>query len=193
MASSTIQSIAYGISPKPATATIDPVVATAERALWSLILSGIPGSFWVDYMPLLKFIPPWFPCAGFRRKAKEWRKDVTDMLNERYDLLKRKMADEDYVPACFVTHCSNDDSGYDEQLIRESAGAVYMAGTDTTLCAWETFFLAMLCNPDVQTKAQEEIDRVIGASRLPEFNDRDHLPYVMAIVYEVLRLVLLLF
>ncbi len=41
--------------------------------------------------------------------------------------------------------------------------------------------------PDVQRKAQEEIDRVIGANRLPTAQDRENLPYINAIVKEVLR------
>lgn len=40
---------------------------------------------------------------------------------------------------------------------------------------------------DVQKKAQEEIDRVIGHERLPDFGDRKSLPYLEAIYLEVLR------
>ena len=36
-------------------------------------------------------------------------------------------------------------------------------------------------------KAQAEIDRVVGRDRLPTFNDRPHLPYIRAIVREILR------
>ena len=46
----------------------------------------------------------------------------------------------------------------------------------------ETFFLAMLHYPDVYRKAQEEIDRVIGNERLPDFTDRYSLPYLEALV-----------
>lgn len=45
----------------------------------------------------------------------------------------------------------------------------------------------MSLNPDVQKKAQAELDAVIGPHRFPEFNDRESLPYVNAIVKEVLR------
>jgi len=41
--------------------------------------------------------------------------------------------------------------------------------------------------PDVQLKAQEEIDRVVGNKRLPNVEDRTNLPYVDAIVKEILR------
>lgn len=50
-----------------------------------------------------------------------------------------------------------------------------------------TFILVMLQNPDVQRRAQDEIETVIGPTRLPEFIDRDDLPYVDAIVRELYR------
>jgi cytochrome P450 len=45
----------------------------------------------------------------------------------------------------------------------------------------------MTLYPEVQRKAQEEIDRVIGNSRLPDHLDQDDLPYVQAVLKEVLR------
>ena len=51
----------------------------------------------------------------------------------------------------------------------------------------ETFFLAMTLSPEVMKKAREELDRVIGKERLPEFSDGDNLPYIDAVVKELLR------
>ena len=45
----------------------------------------------------------------------------------------------------------------------------------------------MVHNPEVMKKAQEELDRVVGKERLPDFSDKDHLPYVNAMVKELLR------
>jgi len=47
--------------------------------------------------------------------------------------------------------------------------------------------LAMIAYPEKQKKCQEELDRVIGTSRMPTFEDQDHLPYVNATVRELLR------
>jgi cytochrome P450 len=47
--------------------------------------------------------------------------------------------------------------------------------------------LAMVLYPDAQKKAQEEIDKVIGPDRLPNFEDRHSLPFVEAFYREVLR------
>lgn len=41
--------------------------------------------------------------------------------------------------------------------------------------------------PDVQKRAQAELDAVVGPSRLPEHADRDALPYLDAIVKETMR------
>jgi cytochrome P450 len=49
------------------------------------------------------------------------------------------------------------------------------------------FFLAMLVNPEVQTKAQAEVDRVVGKDRLPEPEDRKDMPYCEAVINECLR------
>jgi cytochrome P450 len=48
-------------------------------------------------------------------------------------------------------------------------------------------FLAFTMYPDVQRRAQEEVDRVIGAERLPGLADRDKLEYIDAVVKEVHR------
>ena len=55
--------------------------------------------------------------------------------------------------------------------------------------ALNIFTLAMLKYPHVQVKAQEYIDHVVGRERLPDFSDRDALPYITAIVQEILRYV----
>ena len=45
----------------------------------------------------------------------------------------------------------------------------------------------MSLNPDVQKKAQAELDLVVGPDRLPDHNDKPMLPYVNAILKEALR------
>ena len=45
----------------------------------------------------------------------------------------------------------------------------------------------MALYPEVQKKAQAEIDAVVGSNRLPDFNDRPSLPYINAVVKESSR------
>jgi hypothetical protein len=51
----------------------------------------------------------------------------------------------------------------------------------------QALFLAMVLYPEVQKKAQVEIDAVMGTNRLPDFDDRPSLPYINAIVKELMR------
>jgi cytochrome P450 len=50
-----------------------------------------------------------------------------------------------------------------------------------------SFFLAALLHPDIQKRAQEELDAVTGRERLPTFDDRPRLPFVDAVCKEVMR------
>lgn len=50
-----------------------------------------------------------------------------------------------------------------------------------------TFLIACLLHPELQKKARDEIDAVVGRERLPTFEDRPKLPFVDAICKEVLR------
>jgi cytochrome P450 len=50
-----------------------------------------------------------------------------------------------------------------------------------------SFFLAMTLFPEVMKKGQAEIDTIIGNDRLPDFSDRENLPYIDAMAKEVFR------
>ena len=47
--------------------------------------------------------------------------------------------------------------------------------------------LAMLVYPETQARAHAKLDAVVGRARLPAFADYPHLPYIRAVVKEVLR------
>jgi len=50
-----------------------------------------------------------------------------------------------------------------------------------------SFFLALVLYPQVQKRAQAELDVVVGRDRLPAFNDRPRLPYIEALCKELMR------
>lgn len=56
-----------------------------------------------------------------------------------------------------------------------------------TAAAILTTIIAMVLHPEYRKRAQEEIDRVIGSARLPDYADRGKLPYVEAFYREVMR------
>lgn len=64
---------------------------------------------------------------------------------------------------------------------------ITVATLDQSVSTVYSFFLAMTLYPEIQKKAQAEIDAVIGSERLPRLSDRGSLPYVEAIVLELLR------
>lgn len=47
--------------------------------------------------------------------------------------------------------------------------------------------MAMAMYPDAQRKAQEELDRVVGTNRLPDFGDWEDLIYIKALIIKSLR------
>jgi cytochrome P450 len=49
------------------------------------------------------------------------------------------------------------------------------------------WMLAMVAFPETQRRAQAELDSVVGRSRVPSFSDLPSLPYLRAMVKEVLR------
>ncbi|KAE8601409.1 hypothetical protein XENTR_v10013663 [Xenopus tropicalis] len=64
---------------------------------------------------------------------------------------------------------------------------IFGASQDTlsTALQWVIFFLVRY--PEIQTKLQDEMDRVIGKDRLPCIEDQPKLPYLMAFLYEFMR------
>jgi cytochrome P450 len=82
---------------------------------------------------------------------------------------------------------ANNASPETSELIKDLAAIVYLGGSDTTVAAVISFFLAMVIYPDVQLRAQAELDSVAGRGRLPEFSDKQDMPYVNAVMSECLR------
>ncbi|KAF8980248.1 cytochrome P450 [Cyathus striatus] len=78
MSGEIILSTAYGINVK---SVDDPYIRLAEEGIDPLNQAVIPGTFLVDTFPLLKYVPAWFPGAGFKRKAREWRKAARGMVD----------------------------------------------------------------------------------------------------------------
>jgi len=62
-----------------------------------------------------------------------------------------------------------------------------LTGLFKTSLVLQTFFFRMQEYPDIQRRAQQELDKVVGRERLPAFEDREHLPYINALCKELLR------
>jgi cytochrome P450 len=75
----------------------------------------------------------------------------------------------------------------EEYTLMWAAGSMFGGGTDTTVSAIIGFVLCMALFPEVQKRAQDEIDGVTGGKRLPLLSDISNLPYVQCVVREVNR------
>ena len=75
----------------------DSYVALANAAIRPLGQAGIFGTFIVDYIPSLKYIPSWFPGASFKRQAHAWRQLSRQMLESPFDIVRRNMVSDDSI------------------------------------------------------------------------------------------------
>ncbi|KAJ7648773.1 cytochrome P450, partial [Mycena polygramma] len=185
MAGMVILSTVYGIDVMPED---DPHINISEKALNAMAATGNRGSFLVDSLPFLKYIPESFPGAGFKRQAREWAEAVDAMPIVPYEFVKTSRA-AGTAKASIASRVLDEieDSGEDQEtkelVLRNVLSACY--GAQSTVSALGTFILAMVMYPEVQKKAQAAVDDVVGHGRLPDFED--DIPYVDAIVREVLR------
>ncbi|KAJ3503676.1 hypothetical protein NLJ89_g8327 [Agrocybe chaxingu] len=168
----------------------DPFVKLADEATEQFSLSTAPGGFLVNLVPPLRYLPSWFPGAGFKKTAKLWWETLNAMTNNPYEWVKEHMkngtAEVSFVSRLLEAEGA-DLTPEREHEIKWSAASLYSGGADTTVSSIYAFFLAMVLFPEVMRKAQQELDAVVGLDRLPTFSDRERLPYVNALTSEVLR------
>ncbi|KAJ3503678.1 hypothetical protein NLJ89_g8325 [Agrocybe chaxingu] len=168
----------------------DPLVKLADEATEQFSLSTAPGGFLVNLVPPLRYLPSWFPGAGFKKTAKLWAETLNAMTNNPHDWVKEKIRNGT-AEMSFVSRLLEEE-GADltperEHEIKWSAASLYSGGADTTVSSIYAFFLAMVLFPGVMRKAQQELGAVVGPNRLPTFSDRERLPYLNALTSEVLR------
>ncbi|WOH06507.1 hypothetical protein DCAR_0625935 [Daucus carota subsp. sativus] len=65
---------------------------------------------------------------------------------------------------------------------------VFSAGTDTTAILTEWAVAELINHPDIMQKAVQELDTVVGTTKLVEESDVENLPYLQAIFRETARL-----
>ncbi|KAG1737315.1 cytochrome P450 [Suillus lakei] len=166
----------------------DPFVDIADRALDHFSLGSTPGTFIADFVPFLVKVPEWFPGAGFKRLAREWHDTLEEMVSAPYKFVVDQMA-AGIAPESFTSNLLGGRtlSAEDEHHVKWSAATLYAGAFDTVVSTIYSFFLAMMLFPDVQKKAQAEIDAIVGPDRLPTLADRDSLPYTEALAKEALR------
>lgn len=172
----------------------DVLVEMVDQMMREFSLAASPMSWAVDLIPALQYVPENFPGATFKKTARKWRKSIQASAYLPYEFVRRQM-DNQANRLSYVSKLigqlepvgGGKMSPEDEKAVIWSAASLYGAAADTMVITLTAFTLAMIKFPEVQRKAQDEIDRVVGTSRLPTLDDREKLPFVDALVKEALR------
>ncbi|KAI0202311.1 cytochrome P450 [Astrocystis sublimbata] len=181
-----ILKISYGYTAEPSGPDI--LIDMAGDAMEKLSRAAVPGAFMVDIFPFLRRLPDWAPGAAFKKLARVWAAELSDVTEKPYAFVRRQMAEGRHEGSFMSRLIETEGSDPEEiETNKWSAMSLYTAGADTTVSAMSCFFLAMTIYPEIQKRSQEEIDRVIGNDRLPTMADRESLPYINAVVKETLR------
>ncbi|KAK7023504.1 hypothetical protein VNI00_016722 [Paramarasmius palmivorus] len=176
--------VAYGYVAKDHD---DEFVEAGNVAMKSFNEGCTPGAYMVNNLPILQHVPEWVPGAGFQKVARLGRPLFGNMVDTPFNFVKRELAAgtaEDSFTAKWLKKGLSEE---DEDILKYASGSMLGGGGETTAITVHTFFLAMTLYPDIQQKAQKEIDAVLGGHRLPTVEDRDNLPYLEALTKEVLR------
>lgn len=174
-AASLIISLAYG---KRLARGDEPDLLRIEKVLENFVAAARVGAWIVDALPILNYLPTWL--APWKRTANKMYEYESTVHTENFTAAQESSSWN------WCKRISNN-SELPTLEMAYNVGLCFMAGTDTVSITLESFTLAALLNPHIQRKAQAELDSVVGQDRLPTFSDKEHLPYVNAIILEVLR------
>lgn len=83
----------------------------------------------------MKYVPSWFPGAGFKRLAREWRANLETVADKPYDFVKRRLEAGKYQPSYLSKLFQA--GGYppvgsaEEVIAKWTAASLYTGGADT--------------------------------------------------------------
>ncbi|KAI0776641.1 cytochrome P450 [Trametes elegans] len=184
MTGAVVLMIAYGYK---ADEREDPLIKMVESATEQAAEVVQPGAYLVDVFPFLRYLPTWFPGAGWKRKGEAYRANMDRMSETPHQFVKDQMAAGKAAPSYTASLLAMNPSPEEEHRIKMSAASIYSGGADTTVSSEQSLVLAMGVYPSVQRKAQAELDAVVGADRLPTYADLARLPYMHALYLEIIR------
>lgn len=140
----------------------------------------------IDFFPVLRLLPDFI--LPTQARAKELHRVEKDLYKGHYLTCKQAIKDGTAKP-CFCVDLARqqEQEGFSDDLAAYISGTLLEAGSDTTSSTLYGFVQAMVLFPDVQKKAQEEIDRVVGQGRVPDMDDEPKMQYVRGCIKESLR------
>ncbi|EGN98311.1 hypothetical protein SERLA73DRAFT_153424 [Serpula lacrymans var. lacrymans S7.3] len=198
LAASAVMEVTYGYDSAP---RHDALVEAVERSTNILAKALNPeGAAILGALPFLRHIPAWFPGASFKRKTLECQQLTVGVVKNPFQYTKQSIAASTAKLSMVSDLLSRTEQGdyHQELAIKHASASAFaalhllicnfpMAASETSSSTLNVLMLAMFLHPDVQRKAQLEIDSIIGRDRLPDFSDRPSLPYVEAVFRETLR------
>ncbi|XP_039763878.1 probable cytochrome P450 303a1 [Pararge aegeria] len=142
-----------------------------------------------SHFPVLSLLAP--KASGytdFVRTHKRIWKFLRDEITKHKLRFDPKNEDRDFMDVYIrVLNDHGEVNTYSEGQLVAICMDMFMAGTETTNKSMSFCFSYLVREQDVQKKAQEEIDRIVGKNRMPCLDDRPHMPYNEAIVQESIR------
>ncbi|KAK1965983.1 cytochrome P450 [Colletotrichum sublineola] len=143
-----------------------------------------------DVFPFLQYVPDVMtPWRGWKQRAAALKKKQNGLYHELFEEAKARIEQgkgEDSFVSSLLRN--NEKEGYSEVELEYIAGFLMEGGSDTTAGAFETFVLAMAAYPDIQKKAQAEVDSVFGNDGVCSKKlGGAVLPYLKACFLETLR------
>ncbi|KAE9401820.1 cytochrome P450 [Gymnopus androsaceus JB14] len=142
-----------------------------------------PGAHLVEVLPILDYLPE--VITKWKRDAKRDFKRISDIFEKYFD----DSVQDEHQRSSLCVSLANEKvtTGLSDVEQAWVAGSIAVSSVETTSTTLSFFLYAMILHPNVQEQAQKELDRVVGRARNPTFSDMPFLPYVRAIVKEVLR------
>ncbi|KAH9841049.1 cytochrome P450 [Rhodofomes roseus] len=164
------------------------LVKLVDDAMEGFSEATVQNAFLVDVIPVLRYVPEWFPGAAWKRKARMYHDYLQKMLRAPFELVKQQMAAGVARPSFTQSHLEGQSlAAEQERIIQWTAAGIYSGGADTTVAGIESFFLGITRHTDQQRRAQAELDAVLGFDCLPTLADRERLPYCEALYLEIMR------
>ncbi|TEB26495.1 cytochrome P450 [Coprinellus micaceus] len=167
----------------------DHYLFLADVSLKAVVEAGPFGAFMVDYLPWLRFVPTWFPWTAWKRRAMVSRRWIRQALELPFETVTRQLVIGNSLVATELAELQTTHENsrrYTEEIVKNTAATSFMAGSDTTVSLTLSFWLVCTKFPDVQRRAQEEVDRVCP-DRLPQLSDRPQMPLIQSMIFELLR------
>ena len=109
----------------------DPYIKIVEEAVAATAELVIPGAFLVEIIPILKYVPEWFPGAKFQSKAAMMRKHAAIIRNMTFAATEKLMVCDSSPFSWFLFIRSQTSSDYDPSFVTEVLREIQHSDTPT--------------------------------------------------------------